>query len=58
MASDPEYLRSAREYNEMAAKNEEIGEPVICSKCNMTFPSDSEFIQHYDEGHEPESNIQ
>jgi hypothetical protein len=26
-------------------------EPVLCSKCNMAFPSDSEYLQHYDQEH-------
>ena len=26
-------------------------EPVMCSKCNVVFNSDSEFIMHYDKNH-------
>jgi len=26
-------------------------EPVMCSKCNTTFESDTEFIMHYDKNH-------
>jgi hypothetical protein len=34
--------------NQMASQNEE---PVICSKCNVTFESDGKFLQHYGEAH-------
>jgi hypothetical protein len=26
-------------------------EPVICSKCNVTFETDSQYIDHYDQIH-------
>jgi uncharacterized C2H2 Zn-finger protein len=26
-------------------------EPVMCSKCNVVFKSDSEFLVHYDKNH-------
>lgn len=26
-------------------------EPVMCSKCNVVFESDTEFIMHYDKNH-------
>ena len=29
-------------------------EPVICSKCNKTFESESEYLEHYNEKHKPE----
>lgn len=29
-------------------------EPVICSKCNTAYASDSEYLLHYNEKHEPE----
>jgi uncharacterized C2H2 Zn-finger protein len=32
----------------------ESGEPVMCSKCNLVFDSDSAYIQHYNEKHKPE----
>jgi uncharacterized C2H2 Zn-finger protein len=28
-------------------------EPIMCSKCNMVFESDSDYIQHYNEKHKP-----
>jgi uncharacterized C2H2 Zn-finger protein len=31
------------------AENDE--EPVVCSKCNTTFPTDSEYLQHYNQEH-------
>ncbi len=31
----------------------EAAELGICSKCNTTFGSDSEYMQHYDEKHRP-----
>lgn len=30
-------------------------EPVICSKCNKTFESESEYLDHYNEKHKPEN---
>ena len=29
-------------------------EPVMCSKCNEVFETDSKYIQHYNERHKPE----
>ena len=26
-------------------------EPIMCSKCNMVFESDSDYMQHYNEKH-------
>jgi hypothetical protein len=49
MASGNEYLKGVREDNEIAAEKEQ--DPVICSKCNRTFESDSEYKQHYDKMH-------
>jgi hypothetical protein len=58
MSSETEYLKGVREDNEIASKNErkiEDAVPVICSKCNTTFGSDSEYMQHYDIAHKPEN---
>jgi uncharacterized C2H2 Zn-finger protein len=27
------------------------GEPVMCSKCNVVFENETEFIMHYDMNH-------
>jgi hypothetical protein len=51
MATESDNLKELREDNEMASKNEE---PVICSKCNITFESDEKYLQHYDEVHKSE----
>jgi uncharacterized C2H2 Zn-finger protein len=32
---------------------EEEEEPIMCSKCNMVFESDSDYMQHYNEKHKP-----
>jgi hypothetical protein len=29
-------------------------EPIICSKCNTTFASESEYLPHYNDKHKPE----
>ena len=29
------------------------GEPVMCSKCNSAFESESDFIEHYNSQHSP-----
>jgi hypothetical protein len=29
-------------------------EPIICSKCNTTFASESEYLLHYNDNHKPE----
>ena len=26
-------------------------EPVVCSKCNLLFDTDSDYIEHYDQKH-------
>jgi len=57
MSSKDEYLRSVREDNEMASKNEDLEEPVICSKCNATFRSDSEYMHHYNENHKADGTV-
>jgi uncharacterized C2H2 Zn-finger protein len=31
--------------------NEEHGEPVMCSKCNIVFSTEREYMQHYNEMH-------
>jgi uncharacterized C2H2 Zn-finger protein len=31
--------------------NEEDGEPVMCSKCNIVFSTEREYMQHYNEMH-------
>jgi hypothetical protein len=61
MTSRGESLKSVGESNEYAPgmddKNSsrdldcEGSEPVICSKCNLTFETDSQYIQHYDQIH-------
>jgi uncharacterized C2H2 Zn-finger protein len=33
-------------------------EPVMCSKCNEVFETDSEYIQHYNEKHKAEEKEQ
>ena len=33
-------------------------EPVMCSKCNEAFETDSKFIQHYNEKHKAEETEQ
>jgi uncharacterized C2H2 Zn-finger protein len=33
-------------------------EPVMCSKCNEVFESDSKYMQHYNEKHKPEEKEQ
>jgi len=30
---------------------ENESEPAMCSKCNVTFPAESENLKHYDEKH-------
>jgi len=27
------------------------GEPVVCSKCNLLFDTDSDYLEHYDQKH-------
>jgi uncharacterized C2H2 Zn-finger protein len=33
-------------------------EPVMCSKCNEVFETDSKYIQHYNEKHKAEEKEQ
>jgi uncharacterized C2H2 Zn-finger protein len=33
-------------------------EPVMCSKCNEVFETDSKYMQHYNERHKPEEKEQ
>lgn len=37
----------------MGDKNDD-NSPVMCSKCNMTFQTESDYLQHYDEKHKSE----
>jgi uncharacterized C2H2 Zn-finger protein len=37
----------------MTVSRDKSGEPVMCSKCNMAFKSDSDYMQHYSEKHKP-----
>jgi uncharacterized C2H2 Zn-finger protein len=37
----------------MTVNRDKSGEPVMCSKCNMVFKSDSDYMQHYNEKHKP-----
>jgi uncharacterized C2H2 Zn-finger protein len=32
-------------------EEEEEEEPVMCSKCNVVFPTEREYLQHYSEMH-------
>jgi hypothetical protein len=61
MTSREENLHSVGESNEYSPGTDyktssrdldcEGSEPVICSKCNVTFETDSQYIQHYDQIH-------
>ena len=61
MTPKEENLQPVGESNRDAARTDyktssrdldcEDSEPVICSKCNVTFDSDSQYIQHYDQIH-------
>jgi len=31
--------------------------PVMCSKCNLVFDRDSDYIQHYNDKHRPEEQV-
>jgi uncharacterized C2H2 Zn-finger protein len=44
----------------MSSSRDEIPkkEPVMCSKCNEVFETDSKYIQHYDEKHKTEEKEQ
>lgn len=35
----------------------EGSEPVICSKCNIIFETDFQYIQHYDQSHNLSHNL-
>jgi hypothetical protein len=62
MTSRDENLQSVGESKEYAPGTDdnnssrdldcEGSEPVICSKCNVTFETDSQYIQHYDQIHD------
>jgi hypothetical protein len=62
MTSFAKYPESVREDNEYTARMDDKNanreefdykdsEPVICSKCNVTFGTDDQYLQHYDEKH-------
>jgi len=36
-------------------KGEEL--PVMCSKCNLVFDRDSDYIRHYNDKHRPEEQV-
>ena len=36
-------------------KGEEL--PVMCSKCNLVFESDSDYIRHYNDKHTTEEQV-
>lgn len=38
----------------IAEDRDESGVPVMCSKCNAVFRSDSEYMSHYSQEHEDE----
>ena len=67
MTSREENLQSVGESNEYAPgmdeKNSsgnldcEGSEPIICSKCNVTFETDSQYIQHFDQNHNLNHNL-
>ena len=44
----------------MTSSGDEVTEkePVMCSKCNEVFETDSKYIQHYNEKHKPEEREQ
>ena len=52
MSTESDNLKETREDNEMASEKEE---PVICSKCNITFETDEKYLRHYDEVHKSET---
>jgi uncharacterized C2H2 Zn-finger protein len=37
----------------MTVNRDKSGEPIMCSKCNIVFESDTDYIQHYNEKHRP-----
>ncbi|HKZ61082.1 MAG TPA: hypothetical protein VJZ68_01525 [Nitrososphaera sp.] len=38
---------------QFAAMPESDSEQVMCSKCNVTFPTEPEYLEHYNEKHRP-----
>ena len=40
-------------YKLMSTDRDRSGEPVMCSRCNSTFESESDFMKHYDRQHSP-----
>jgi uncharacterized C2H2 Zn-finger protein len=47
------FIHHIKEKVYMKNKNDD-NLPVICSKCNMTFQTESDYLQHYDEKHKSE----
>jgi len=41
----------------MNKDNHQGEEPVMCSKCNMVFESDTDYKRHYDDNHRPEERM-
>ena len=35
----------------ISEERDDTGIPVTCSKCNETFPTDSDYVVHYNEMH-------
>ena len=35
----------------VSKERDDTGVPVTCSKCNETFPTDSDYMVHYNESH-------
>ena len=52
MSSESDNLKEIREDDQVTSRPEE---PVICSKCNVTFESDDKYLQHYNEVHKPQN---
>jgi len=42
-------------YYKVQIEMENENEPVMCSKCNKTFESESEYLDHYNDKHKPEN---
>ena len=67
MRTREENFQSVAESNEYAPEPDdkyssrghdcEGSEPVICSKCNLTFETDSQYIRHYDKVHNLNQNL-
>ena len=67
MRTREENFQSVAESNEYAPELDdkyssrghdcEGSEPVICSKCNLTFETDSQYIRHYDKVHNLNQNL-